>query len=501
MESPDNFQAEIAEPATAAVEPSIAPVVAPETAAAPPDTYIAPPDTPAPIVTQLVASPPSLGRKRTLAVFYRLGFLAVLVIASIYAARAGLQLRRWTWSYTNAIHFYPDMNNGYFWGSQAGRPESTPQGYLNVYDRVASYAGKGDDSPEYGLDYAPLRLLLMSKWVGWTRANFPASPDTRGSQAQRSAKADDQYKYYWPLLEFNTWIEVFGTVGIFLLTQHWSARRARRERKRASELDPATPRLGFGGRMLRWLDSPKPFPGWIAGYIAALLFWFNPAVIVSAHGWPTWDMWIIPFFIWAVYLASVDLWFCAGLMIAVGAMFKGQQLFIAPMFVLWPLFAGQPMKALRWAIGLLFGVAVIASPWLVSYVPSTVPLPAAPDARIIDRAAIAWITCVLIASLAMPFLLQRLRPWRLTWTRKWLAWSVWSLLIMLTMTLVAWPFMAAINRDHFLRIGLPIAIVVTAGAAILSFRRCLLLAAGVVGPSPVVCGLLFNRNFHRLSTG
>ena len=78
-------------------------------------------------------------------------------------------------------------------------------------------------------------------------------------------------------------------------------------------------------------------------------------------------MWVIPFFLWAVLLACWEWWFVAGLVMGLAAMFKGQQMFIAVVFLLWPLFAGQPGRALRWLAGFGLAASLVISPWMLSY--------------------------------------------------------------------------------------------------------------------------------------
>ena len=62
----------------------------------------------------------------------------------------------------------------------------------------------------------------------------------------------------------------------------------------------------------------------LTGIIAALFFWFDPALIWNAHCWPQWDSWVLPFFLWAIVAASWDCWFIAGALIAAGADLPGQ---------------------------------------------------------------------------------------------------------------------------------------------------------------------------------
>ena len=57
-------------------------------------------------------------------------------------------------------------------------------------------------------------------------------------------------------------------------------------------------------------------------------------MILDAHGWPQWDVWILPFYLFAALVALKNRWFWCGCLLALGAMFKGQLLFVVPFFVL-----------------------------------------------------------------------------------------------------------------------------------------------------------------------
>ena len=249
----------------------------------------------------------------------RLLIFGILIAIFVLATSWGLRLRGWAWDQTESIHYFPDINNGLFWGSQAIQPADNPRGFLNVYDVIGRTAPPGDDNlPSYGLDYAPLRLLLMSRWVRWVEKVDPAVVQHAEREHYGEPPGDwtAPYATFAPLLRFNNAMEMVACIGLFFLSRHWVIRGD----KRFGSACPA----GMWGAIIR------PFRGCFAGIIAMLLFWFAPAIILSTHGWPTWDEWIIPFFVWAIYLACIDWWFLAGLVIATGAMFKGQQFFVAP---------------------------------------------------------------------------------------------------------------------------------------------------------------------------
>lgn len=313
---------------------------------------------------------------------YRAGVWLLLAAVTISSVYAGVKLRRWTWEMTDPIHFRSDIKRGYDWGREAATT-----GYVNLYEKMSP------QRPDWGnwLDYAPLRLAVMTGWGYWTKAHFANAdgslPDWRSD-----------YEFNQFVLTFNTAMEFLGSVCAFLLTRLWV--------KRA-----------------RGANAP-PFTGFFAGTIAGLFFWFNPAIHLSAHGWPTWDMWIMPMYLLAVLLASHNRWFTAGLALAAGAMFKGQQLTVAPVFIIWPLVMGRFDAALKWAIGLVFGVAVLASPWLLTYVPaealnemralqfdgaelpwiaSRLELPE----RTKDVAAIAWVAALGLIAVVVPLIMPR----------------------------------------------------------------------------------------------
>lgn len=236
---------------------------------------------------------------------------------------AGLVARAFVWQHTEAIRYTPDMDNAWHWGERAAR-----EGFVGLYDTVAT------ETPDrrFGLDYLPLRLATMTLWAKSRLAIDPAVTGWRRDEAFNA-----------PLLHFNTACELAAAIGLLVLAWDWTRR------------DPSG-RASGARRML--------YGVWPA-VVAFALAWLNPAVLISAHGRPTWDVWVLPFFIWAVVFAGRGWWLTAGCVVGVGAMFKGQQLFGLPVLLLWPLFRGQIGAAGRLVIGFAVGVALVASPWLV----------------------------------------------------------------------------------------------------------------------------------------
>ena len=119
-------------------------------------------------------------------------------------------------------------------------------------------------------------------------------------------------------------------------------------------------------------------------------------MILDAHGWPQWDVWILPFYLFAAFAALKNRWFVCGCLLATGAMFKGQLLFVVPFFVLWPLWQKRWNRALRVLAGFTATAALIASPWLL-------------------RTPSAWIAFLAVTSASSLLLLQRRVPHRSAW--------------------------------------------------------------------------------------
>ena len=268
---------------------------------------------------------------------------AVCVVAVVLFL-AGIWLRQLAWSETGELRFTKDIINGFYWGGEvvaegrtlpenAASPDSWVsffRGYLALYDQV-----KEDyDDDNFHLDYPPLRLLVMSVW---TKHELSLHPGADVGVPE----------YVKPLLLFNVLCEVATAVGIFLLVRHWTGQ-------------------GGGGTSARWLRGMAPEErGWICGLAAASVAWIEPSLMLDAHAWPQWDVWCLPFFVFAALSASTGRWLCCGCLLALGAMFKGQLLMVAPFFVMWPAVEKEWRRAMRVLAGFSATVAVIVSPWVV----------------------------------------------------------------------------------------------------------------------------------------
>jgi hypothetical protein len=267
--------------------------------------------------------------------------LAVLIVVLFLG---GVQLRRWTWDETRHVRYQHDIVNAFYWGSETLKearrlsPDEASanswtgfcRGYLALYDRVKHKAYDHD----YHLDYPPLRLLVMSIWARQVRNDFPG--------------VDDEHpQHIKPLLNVNLFCELISAVVIFLLVRFWVHRAS-----------GAT-----GSRFLHRI--PAENRAWICGLAAAGAVWLEPSMILDAHGWPQWDVWILPFYLSAALAASTRRWFLCGCLLAAGAMLKGQLLLVAPFFLLWPLWQKRWTRALRLLAGFASTTALLVSPWLL----------------------------------------------------------------------------------------------------------------------------------------
>ncbi|HZS18347.1 MAG TPA: hypothetical protein VFA51_10510 [Candidatus Udaeobacter sp.] len=294
--------------------------------------------------------------------------LVVLFVIALFLV--GIQLRRWIGQSTRHVRYQHDIVNAFYWGSETMKearrlsPNEASansftgflRGYLALYDRVKREAY----NKEYGLDYAPLRLLVMSIWAREVRNQFPGVDDGHP-------------KLVNPLLKINVVCEFLSALAIFLLVRFCLKRQSAR----------ASPSLPSG--------LPAERRAFICGLAAASVAWLEPSMILDAHGWPQWDAWLLPFYLFAAFAAVKNRWFLCGFLLAVGAMFKGQILFVTPFFVLWPLWQKRWNRALRVLAGFLSAAALITSPWVL-------------------RPPVAWVAVLSITG-ACSFLVLQLR-WR-----------------------------------------------------------------------------------------
>jgi hypothetical protein len=403
----------------------------------------------------------------------RTAAIAIAADIVLLAALFGVRLRQQVWQITAPLHFVSDIHRGFDWGRTAA-----VEGYLNQYEKMQP------QHPEDAnwLDYAPLRLATVTLWGRWAIKHYP---DVTAWEQH------PEYAFTAPMLRFNMLMEALGVGCAFLLTRLWVIRSTQRSDDK---------RLPTANR------SRRPFfAGCIAGLFAALLLWFNPGIIVSAYGWPTWDMWVVPMFLLAALLAASDRWFSAGVALGVGAMFKGQQFTVAPIFLLWALMLGRFAGALRFVVGAVAAFALIASPWLLSYVPSDL-LASARQAqlangqqawqapiglfnlpRVLDWPAISWVAGVVVVAIVFPIGARHRRITKNKHQRT----IALAVLAILACVAVIWPWLLARNRPHLVT-GLVCSIAVATLVVVVRPRTVPVVAAGAAGTALLLCMDLFH---------
>ncbi len=302
--------------------------------------------------------------------------LALLVLV-VGAGVIGLDLRRATFDATRQIRFRSDISRGFDYGHRAWA-----DGYADIYDRALAHEAKTGDRLHF--NYGPFRLLAMT---GWAAIN---ANDANGYN--HADRWQDDRPFSAPVLRLNTAMELVAAALVGALVFCWIGRAPPRPDQART---PDARRAGAAGLAL----------------LGAGLVWFNPASLMNAHGWPLWDIWIVPFFLAAVLLISYDRWFWAGTLIAVGAMFKGQQLIVAPWFVFAALFMGKPDAALRWVAGFVGALGLCVSVWMIGVPyelaatlphpdPQRMPLRDPAGARW-NRAAMGWVAVVVALTAVM----------------------------------------------------------------------------------------------------
>lgn len=296
---------------------------------------------------------------------------ACVVAIAYLAIPAEIEWRHRLWEQTATIRFTADVNNALHWGrvvvAIGVREASLPSdraaemtwrqflhGYRLSYDAI--YQRAASDG-EFGLDYAPLRLLAMSIWTWDLVSRDPAAATFRDADAA-------------PLLAVNRWVGAASALLGSVLAVLW-LRRGHPDRG--------------------WFATPRTV---LLSALVAVSIWLNPAALWNGHAWPQWDTWLVPFFLLAAIAATLGWWTLAGASMVVGAMLKGQILFAFPLLLLWPVFRGQWHAAGRFLLGAAATMLLGGSPWLLH----------APAAR----------AYVLLAS--MVTLLALLLPWK---PRRW----------------------------------------------------------------------------------
>lgn len=308
--------------------------------------------------------------------------LAIVVAIAVYCAWGpGTRLRAFVFDFADPIRFRGDLENAYRHGThilnlareQNGLGQDvlptwwqTYRAYLDFYDRVLADWPR----PNYHLDYPPMRLFVMTTWA---RAVTVVGQRTIPGELPACGS----------LLMLNTIVVAISSLGAALLVHHWLRRGMRlapspvggagRREEATNDRAETTNRQPIAGELP---SHAYPLPpgqrGWgrdvwhgVVALLAGLLLWFDFAVLVDAHAWPQWDVWVLPFFFYALLAASHRKWLTAGVIFAVGGMFKGQLLVVAPLLIGWPIFGRQWRGVGRLFVGLLVGIALIESMWVI----------------------------------------------------------------------------------------------------------------------------------------
>ncbi len=315
----------------------------------------------------------------------RLGAIVAVVVLVAVGLGAGLPLRRALWRATASARFEHDVRNAVHWGSAADR-----RGLLDLYDQQVAEHPDG----RYGLDYPPLRLTLVAAWMRWNRARLDDGGAWRNTWA-----------YHRPMLWLNAAAELAALPAVFLLVRRFPRRRP------------------GAGPAARW-RAPA------TGVAAAALLWFDPAVLTEAYGWPQWDVWLVPCFLWALLALLADLPLAAGLLIGIAAMAKGQILLVTPLLVLWPLLAGRWRAAWALIAGVAGGILLAALPFQLQR----------------STAAWLWLGGVTLATLLAPPLRAALRERRVPPAGRALAHTAVAVAVAAA---AAWPLAAGPARSRF----------------------------------------------------
>jgi hypothetical protein len=284
----------------------------------------------------------------------------LVAVVAVLATYGGFRVRHAFFDATVPIHFQSDNTRNWAWGWYT---------FYNMHDRGRSFLDTYDDvgiqsrNARIWIDYAPARLAVVTAWAAWNYRTIPY----QGFRSDR-----DFYTFY---IHFSTIFELIGAAGGFMLTR----------------------------QVLRDAGASE-IRSFVLPLIAALLLVFNPAAIISTHGWPSGDYWVVPPFLWALYLARIGRWFAAGTILAIGVLFKGQIFFVLPMFVLWPLFQLRWREPLYLLAGFLATFGLLTAGWTLTTV----------DAAAVRH--ISWPALLLTLLPIVAFLAAMIVRWRKTRT-------------------------------------------------------------------------------------
>lgn len=324
---------------------------------------------------------------------------AVMLLLGVIVAAAGWhgwQVRKAAWDYFAPGRHRYDIWRNYYFGTMALR-----HGLLNFYEDHHANPPAND---KYRMNYPTMRTAVFAAWAWWNGEPGRTPHD-------REPVWEEGLEFNAFLHYFNCVIALLGAVAAGLLVWQWTR----------------TPRgPPFWSSRPGWRAWP-----WVAAVLAFALYWYNPAGLLLAHGWPSPNAWVIPFYLWALLLISWEWWFVGGLIIGVGTMFQGQHLLVAPFFVLWALLAGQPKRAGRWAVGFGLGFTLILAPAMLTY-----RLDMTQPQRLLNWSGMIWIVTGALAIVMLPILRGRLSKKDLPPSRRRL---VLATIGSCAVLLLAWP--------------------------------------------------------------
>ena len=311
----------------------------------------------------------------------------VMLAFALALISPGLAWRQFAWDYTEPGRYRFDINRNFTFGVKA-----IEQGYLNLYENDL----RDNPSVERKLDYTPLRLAMFEGWATWIRRTDPTAERWRPEAA-----------FSAPLMNAYTAGELLAAIAAMLIVVTW-LRQCR-----------------AGDDLLR--PEPPPWTGVIRAMAAFALLWFDPGMAIIAHGWPSPNMWVVPFYLWTALLCLWDFWFIAGLVMGIGMMLQGQQMFTAAVFILWPLMAGKPSRSFRWISGAALAFMGVTAGWMFTVRPDIEQ-----PARYLNWTAVIWFVGAMFL-LALPAVRQ---------VSTWVKWKWWQALpaaaAFLVINLPAW---------------------------------------------------------------
>lgn len=285
----------------------------------------------------------------------------------------GYAYTKWAWDFTEPGRYRFDINRNFRFGLKA-----IENGYLNLYENdIRDKPGVGER-----LDYTPLRLAMFQAWAAWNRQHYP-----------NARQWQDEWAFTEPLMILYTAGRWLAAVAAMLIVRHWL-------RRCAAARSPD--------------GEPPPWTGMVRAMLAFALLWFDPGVAIIAHGWPSPNLWVIPFYLWTVLFCLWDRWFIAGVVMGLGIMLQGQQMGTAAVFVLWPLLAGKPVFAFRWICGAALAFVGCTAGWMLTVRPDV----QLPD-RYLNWAAVIWVAWSMLQLAA--FAVDRLPRWPAWQKWRWIA--------------------------------------------------------------------------------